>query len=82
VTLQRSLFRHEAIEFQQHHRQWGEVALLQPLSTKILTWCITTVVAVVLAFLFLGHYARTRFASATLAKRGAALPLFMDGWQP
>jgi membrane fusion protein len=58
VTLQHSLFRQEAIEFQQHHRQWGEVALLQPLSTKILTWFITTVVAVVLAFLFLGHYAR------------------------
>jgi membrane fusion protein len=55
---ERPLFRQEAIEFQQHHRQWGEVALLQPLSTKILTWFITTVVAVVLAFLFLGHYAR------------------------
>jgi membrane fusion protein len=55
---QLSLFRQEAIEFQQHHRQWGELALLQPLSTKIMTWFITTVVAVVLAFLFLGHYAR------------------------
>jgi membrane fusion protein len=58
VTPQLSLFRQEAIEFQQHHRQWGELALLQPLSTKIMTWFITTVVAVVLAFLFLGHYAR------------------------
>jgi membrane fusion protein len=58
VTPQHSLFRHEAIEFQQHHRQWGELALLQPLSTKIMTWFITTVVAVVLAFLFLGHYSR------------------------
>lgn len=58
MTPQRSLFRQEAIEFQQHHRQWGELALLQPLSTKIMTWFITTVVAVVLAFLFLGHYAR------------------------
>ena len=53
-----SLFRQEAIEFQQHHRQWGEVALLQPLSTKLLTWFITLVVAVALGFLFLGHYAR------------------------
>jgi membrane fusion protein len=58
VIPQPSLFRQEAIEFQQHHRQWGELALLQPLSTKIMTWFITTVVAVVLAFLFLGHYAR------------------------
>jgi len=58
VTPEYSLFRQEAIEFQQHHRQWGELALLQPLSTKIMTWFITIVVAVVLAFLFLGHYAR------------------------
>jgi membrane fusion protein len=58
VTPQRSLFRQEAIEFQQHHRQWGELALLQPLSIKIMTWFIATVVAVLLAFLFLGHYAR------------------------
>jgi membrane fusion protein len=55
---QHSLFRSEAIEFQQHHRQWGEVALLQSFSTKIMTWFMTTVVAVGLAFLFLGHYAR------------------------
>jgi class 3 adenylate cyclase len=43
MTPQGSLFRQEAIEFQQHHRQWGEVALLQPLSTKILTRFITAV---------------------------------------
>jgi membrane fusion protein len=58
ATPQRSLFRQEAIEFQQHHRQWGELALLQPLSIKIMTWFIAAVVAVLLAFLFLGHYAR------------------------
>jgi membrane fusion protein len=58
VTPQRSLFRHEAIEFQQHHRQWGSVALLQPLSTKVTTWFITTAVALVVTFLFLGQYAR------------------------
>jgi membrane fusion protein len=53
-----SLFRQEAIEFQQHHRQWGEVALLQPLSTKVMTWFFTTAVAIVFVFLFLGQYAR------------------------
>jgi len=58
VTPQRSLFRQEAIEFQQHHRQWGEVALLQPLSTKVMTWFIITAVALVFTFLFLGQYAR------------------------
>jgi membrane fusion protein len=58
ITPQRSLFRQEAIEFQQHHRQWGSVALLQPLSTKVTTWFITTAVALVVGFLFLGQYAR------------------------
>src|SRR6266516_6863328 len=58
VTPQYSLFRQEAIEFQQHHRQWGSVTLLQPLSTKVMTWFITTAVALVFTFLFLGQYAR------------------------
>jgi membrane fusion protein len=58
MTPQGSLFRQEAIEFQQHHRQWGEVALLQPLSTKVMTWFFTTAVALVFVFLFLGQYAR------------------------
>ena len=58
MTPQRSLFRQEAVEFQQHHRQWGEVALLQPLSTKVMTWFFTTAVALVFVFLFLGQYAR------------------------
>ena len=58
MTPQLSLFRQEAVEFQQHHRQWGEVALLQPLSTKVMTWFFTTAVALVFVFLFLGQYAR------------------------
>jgi membrane fusion protein len=58
VSSPHSLFRQEAIEFQQHHRQWGEVALLQPLSTKVMTWFIITAVALVFTFLFLGQYAR------------------------
>lgn len=58
MTPEYSLFRQEAIEFQQHHRQWGEVALLQPLSTKVMTWFFTTAVAIVFVFLFLGQYAR------------------------
>jgi len=34
------------------------VALLQPLSTKVMTWFIITAVALVFTFLFLGQYAR------------------------
>lgn len=54
----RSLFRQEAIEFQQHNRQWGHVALLQPLSMKVLSWFLIAAVVLVFLFLFLGQYAR------------------------
>jgi len=53
-----SLFRQEAMEFQQHTRQWGSTAKLQPLSTKILTWFIAAAIALIVAFLFFTQYAR------------------------
>jgi membrane fusion protein len=52
------LFRPEALQFQQQNRQWGQVAPLQPLSTKVLSWFIAAAVALVLLFLFVGQYAR------------------------
>lgn len=55
---QRSLFRQEAIEFQQQYRQWGQVALLQPLSTKLVTWLLAAAVALITVALFLGGYAQ------------------------
>jgi membrane fusion protein len=59
VPSQHLLFRQEAIDFQQHNRQWGQVALLQqPLSTKIITWFIVTAVAMIVSFLLLAQYSR------------------------
>src|SRR5215212_2066985 len=52
------LFRQEAIAFHQQNRQWGEVALLQPLAMKVTTWSIVTAVALIVTFLFRGEYAR------------------------
>jgi membrane fusion protein len=52
------LFRQEAVDFQRHNREWGQVALLQPLSIKITTWFITGVIALIISFLFLGQYSR------------------------
>jgi membrane fusion protein len=52
------LFRQEAIDFQQHNRQWGQVALLQPLSTKIIAWFIVAAVATIVIFLFPAQYSR------------------------
>ena len=77
-TPQRSLFRHEAIEFQQHHRQWGEVALLQPLSTKVTTWFITTAVAFVVTFLFLGQYARKETVVGYLTPVSGTSKIFLS----
>ena len=58
MASQRSLFRKEAVEFQQHQRQWGEIVLLQPVSTKILTWLLVAVVALAAVFLCWADYAR------------------------
>lgn len=58
MSSERALFRREALEFQQHHRQWGEIVLLQPVSTKILTWFLVAVVAIAAVFLCLADYAR------------------------
>jgi membrane fusion protein len=55
---QRALFRQEALEFQRDHRQWGEVATLQPLSTKVTVWAIAAFVVLGIIFLFLAPYAR------------------------
>ena len=57
---QHLLFRQEAIDFQQHNRQWGQVALLQSLSTKIIAWFIVAAVAIIVIFLFLANILERR----------------------
>jgi membrane fusion protein len=52
------LFRQEAVDFQRQTREWGQVALLQPLSAKVTTWLIAMVIALAISFLFLGQYSR------------------------
>jgi membrane fusion protein len=53
-----SLFRQEAIDFLHQHRSWGQVVLLQSLSSKILSWALAAVVALVVFFLSIAQYAR------------------------
>jgi hypothetical protein len=60
MTSQHPLFRQEAVEFQRDQRQWGEVVLLQLLSTKVAGWGAVASVAVVVMFLFLAPYTRRR----------------------
>jgi membrane fusion protein len=60
------LFRQEAVDFQRDHRQWGEVALVQPISTKVTVWFIAASVALIAVFLFLAPYARKETVSGYL----------------
>ena len=53
-----SLFRQEAVDFQRHNGEWGQVGLLQPLSIKVMTWFITVAITLIMSFLFLGQYSR------------------------
>ena len=70
------LFRQEVIDFQQHNRQWGQVALLQPLSTKIITWFIATVVLLFVAFLYFGQYARKETVTGYLTPAAGTAKIF------
>jgi membrane fusion protein len=61
------LFRQEVIEFQQYNRQWGRVVPLQPLSTRIMVWCVTAAAVGIISFLFFAQYARKEIAAGYLA---------------
>jgi len=78
VAAQRSLFRQEAIDFQHQHRNWGPVALLQPVSTKILTWLLATIVAVILIFLCIAQYARKETVVGYLAPTSGTAKIFLS----
>ena len=72
----RLLFRQEAIEFQRYGRQWGRVAALQPVTTKVLTWFIAVSVALVIAVLFLGQYARKETVAGYLTPTSGTAKIF------
>src|SRR5919201_4838090 len=73
---QPSLFRQEAIDFRQYQNHGGSVALLQPLSTKLLSWFIAAVVALTVAFLFIGQYARKETVSGYLTPTVGTAKIF------
>ena len=76
VPSQLLLFRQEAIDFQQRNRQWGQVAQLQPVSTKIITWFIAAVVSLFVVFLFLGQYARKETVTGYLTPAAGTAKIF------
>ena len=72
-----SLFRQEAVDFQRHNREWGQVALLQPLSIKVTTWSITVVIALIISFLFLGQYSRKETVVGYLTPTSGTSKIFV-----
>jgi membrane fusion protein len=61
-----SLFRHEVVDFQEIERQFGRAILLQPISLKVITWLLVSVVALSLFLLVVGHYSRKATVSGYL----------------
>src|SRR4051794_27491131 len=76
TALQRPFFRQEAIDFQQHHRQWGDVASLQPLSTKIVAWFLIASAAAITLFLFVAQYSRKETAVGYLTPTTGTAKIF------
>ena len=61
-----SLFRHEVVDFQEIERQFGRAILLQPISLKVITWLLVSVVALSLFLLVVGQYSRKATVSGYL----------------
>ncbi len=59
----RQLFRQEAVDFQRARQQWGDVAALQPLSTKIFIWFLIGVVGALITFALFAGYVRKETAT-------------------
>jgi len=77
VPSNRSLFRQEAVDFQRHHHDWGQVALLEPLSIKITTSFITVAVAIAISFLFVGQYSRKETVAGYLTPTSGTSKIFV-----
>jgi membrane fusion protein len=77
VLSHQSLFRQEAIDFQRHHREWGQVALLQPLSIKITTSFIAVAIAVAITFAFIGQYSRKETVAGYLTPISGTSKIFV-----
>ena len=73
---QRPLFRQEVLDFQHLDRQWGHVLPLQPLSTRLMLWIVLAASACIIAFLFVGQYARKEVAVGYLTPSSGTARVF------
>ena len=71
-----SLFRHEVVDFQEIERQFGRAILLQPISLKVITWLLASVVALSLFLLVVGQYSRKATVSGYLIPSAGTAKIF------
>src|SRR5215213_1073452 len=76
MALGQSLFRREAIDFQRGQRDFGEITLLQPVSTKLLNWLLTAVVAVAIVFLCFAQFSRKQTVPGYLIPASGTMKVF------
>jgi membrane fusion protein len=76
VALGHSLFRPEAIDFQRGQGEFGEITLLQPVSTKLLAWLLTVVVAVAIVFLCFAQFSRKQTVQGYLIPAAGTMKVF------
>lgn len=71
-----ALFRQEVVDFQQDTGQWGQVVLLEPVSTKILSWSLTATIVVIIGFLCIAQYARKETVTGYLTPIAGTSKIF------
>jgi membrane fusion protein len=76
VALGQSLFRQEAIEFQRGQHDFGEIALLQPVSMKVLTWLLAAVVIAAIVFLCFAQFSRKQTVPGFLIPASGTMKVF------
>jgi membrane fusion protein len=76
MTSELALFRQEAVDFQRDVRQWGNVVLLEPVSTKILAWSLTTAAVCIIIFLCFAQYSRKETVPGYLTPQAGTTKVF------
>ena len=76
MALGKLLFRQEAIDFQRGQHDFGEIALLQSVSTKLLAWLLTAAVAVAIVFLCFAQFSRKQTVAGFLIPAAGTMKVF------
>jgi membrane fusion protein len=64
------------IDFQKQQRQYGQISLLQPPSTKILTWLLAASIGAIILFLCFAEYTRKETVSGYLTPASGTARVF------